>query len=109
MANGGNNCETAIDDCRIIAGDGSAHMFVEYWNMVADNIPKVTIPINYRAAHQSNIMGPFSSTSSSGLGGELNQLIRRVHKKFGNVNTDNKYLIIGVGASQLTTAFYTAW
>ena len=105
----GDNCEIMLDDCRISAGGGSAHMFVEYWNIVADDVEEVTIPINYRAAYQSNLFGPFSETQSTGIGGELNQLIRSVHKKFNNVNTTGKYLIMGVGASQLTTAFYTAW
>eukprot|EP01084_Bolivina_argentea_P020041 37311_1 len=107
----GNRCEQEIDDCIISAGSGQPYLLSEYWSLIAQNneMPTSNIPVDYRIPYDFTTRGVFYPTSNNSFPQKLSQLIRRVHKKYHNVDIDNKYIIFGVGASQLTTATFVAW
>eukprot|EP01084_Bolivina_argentea_P100042 179715_1 len=107
----GNDCEEEIEDCIISAGSGQPFLFQEYWSSKSQNneISPINIPIDYRVPFDWRTRGVFYPTQNDTLGEKLSQLIRRVHRKYHNVDIDNKYIVFGVGASQLTTGAYVAW
>eukprot|EP01084_Bolivina_argentea_P020040 37310_1 len=106
----GEECEQEIEDCIINAGSGQPFLMVEYWKKMAqqNKIYPINIPIDYRCPYYTT-PGVFYPTSNESFPARLSQKIRRVHKKYHNVDIDGKYLVFGVGASQLTTAAYIAW
>eukprot|EP01084_Bolivina_argentea_P020042 37312_1 len=111
---GGEKCEEAIINCTISAGSGQPFLFVEFWVEKATNgeISSINLPIDYRVPYQFDeltTIGPFNQYENTTFPQKVNQLIRRIHKKYHNVDIDGKYIVFGVGVSQLTTAAYTAW
>jgi L-tryptophan--pyruvate aminotransferase len=87
----------------------------EYWHFhrLSSWGTKLSMPADYRVEYQMS--GPamlnrvYSEKDTEGLGGKLNTLVRKLHAKFGNIDTRGKYIVFAQGASQLTSATIAAF
>jgi len=61
--------------------------------------------LGYRVAYDSSYWRAMDEDYKNGLGGALNQEIRKLHRSYGNYNTTGKYLVVSNGANVLMNAF----
>jgi len=104
----GENCDIQTPDCVINPGSGQPWLFQEYWIQRREEKPKVTIDFGYRVAYDYSWRRPMDENYNVGIGGALNQEIRKLHRIYGNYNTTGKYLLISNGATSFMSAFISA-
>eukprot|EP01084_Bolivina_argentea_P035000 64891_1 len=106
----GNNCEIEESNCSISAGSGQPYLLIEYWTekVRKNKIKPMITPADYRMPY-NQLRVPYTADDTAGLGGQLNQIIRRMHSQYHNVNMTDSVLIFGAGATQLNVATYAAY
>lgn len=105
----GEQCESLNESCIVDARTGNPIVYNEYWQLQQDNkSEEVIIDPYYRTGYQdgSNLYPPSNIPISkqNGINYYLREAILNIHRVIGNINPDNKYIIIGTGATQLINA-----
>eukprot|EP01083_Nonionella_stella_P087269 242687_1 len=106
----GDHCEFELNTCIVNADAGNPLIFNEYWQNQSQS---AIIDPYYRTGYQDgSILYPPSSVPISkqdGINYYLRDAILSLHRAVGNVNTDNKYIVIGNGCTQLINALIYAF
>ncbi|CAN4081774.1 unnamed protein product [Withania somnifera] len=92
---GGPDCSFIIPDCSANVDGGDPLMYEPFWMENAENTAVVTSGWHRMA---------YSFPDHSLLSKELEKVIRKLHKIAKNAVTEGKYIVIGVGSTQLLNA-----
>ncbi|CAI9091674.1 OLC1v1026757C1 [Oldenlandia corymbosa var. corymbosa] len=91
----GPDCSQFIADCVLGAEGGNPYFLEPFWRQNAEN-SAVTVPGWHRMGHEYD--------DGSLISKQLEKIIRNLHIVVGNAVTDGKYIVFGVGSTQLLNA-----